>query len=342
VSDLTANLFFDGSETDRAFNTGLASDIVEKHRRTTTQLQLTTKAPRSPTGNSSALSPSISKFDYNAAFAGLLRKFSASSNPATKLACLYDIDRLIVPYMAERLDEAKVHSSQHTPNAAESRRQDQREKFTTEANVCGFRDIFSHPSLRPRAIFRDLQFIAALTPSAVLQNTASGKAFCNAAVALMDLKYEAIAIIIETADNIVAHVTSYRRAPSSAQQRRDNAAFNTPARSPPAADVTRYGMADAGYLLQIAAKEGDAVAQRELATLYLTHPDLMDHILAPFTPPREVFTEALETKWRRNQDPKRFDPATMCIAHHWMNLSAKSGDKLAMEFLRQREEMDIL
>jgi hypothetical protein len=345
VSDLTANLFFDGSETDRAFNTGLASDIVEKHRRATSQLRFPTKAPQSPTGHSPALSIALPRFDYNAAFAGLLRKFSASSNPATKLACLYDIDRLMVPYMAERLDEEKSKSTQQTPNAtlpSEPRRQDQRDKITTEANVRGFRDIFSQPSLRPRAIFRDLQFIAALTPSAVLQNTASGKAFCNAAVALMDLKYEAITIMIETADNIVAHVTSYRRAPSSAQQRRDDAAFSTPTRTPPAADVTRYGMADAGYLLQIAAKEGDAVAQRELATLYLTHPDLMEHILAPFTPPREVFTEALETKWRRNQDPKRFDPATMCVAHHWMNLSAKSGDKLAMEFLRQREEMDTL
>jgi hypothetical protein len=345
VSDLTANLFFDGSETDRAFNTGLASDIVERHRRATTQLQLTIKANRSPKDHSPAPPTALPRFDYNAAFAGLLRKFSASSNPATKLACLYDIDRLIVPYMAERLDEENSRSPQHAPNstlASESRRQDQREKPTTEANVRGFRDIFSQSSLRPRAVFRDFQFIAALTPSAVLQNTASGKAFCNAAVALMDLKYEAIAIMVETADNIIAHVTSHRRAPSTAQQRRDNAAFSTSTRTPPAADVTRYGMADAGYLLQIAAKEGDAVAQRELATLYLTHPDLMDHILAPFTPPREVFTEALETKWRRNQDPKRFDPATMCVAHHWMNLSAKRGDKLAMEFLRQREEMDTL
>ena len=99
-------------------------------------------------------------------------------------------------------------------------------------------------------------------------------------------------------------------------------------------------MADAGYLLQITAREGNHVAQRELATLYLTNPDLMDHIIAPFAKPRDVFKEELESKWRKNQDPNRCDPATMCVAHHWMSLSSKSGDALAKEYLRQREEME--
>jgi hypothetical protein len=343
VSDLTAHLFVDGSETDRAFNTGLAADIVEKHRRATTQIRFSAYAAQTGADLRSTSPMSISKFDYNAAFAGLLRKFSAFSNPATKLACLYDMDRLIVPYMAERLDEELSQSSHSTSGATPTSESRLRAKYTTEANVRGFRDIFSQASLRPLTIFRDLQFIAALTPSSVLQNTASGKAFCNAAVALMDLKHEARTIMIETADSIIAHVTSRRgheRASSTAQLQRDEAVFSTPARTPPAADITRYGMADAAYLLQIAAKEGDAVAQRELATLYLTHPEVMDLIIAPFSLPREVFKEELETKWRRSQDPKRYDPVTMCVAHHWMSLSAKGGDTLATEFLRQREEMD--
>lgn len=106
-------------------------------------------------------------------------------------------------------------------------------------------------------------------------------------------------------------------------------------------DFSAYTMADAGKLLQITAKEGNAAAQRELATLYLTHPDLMSNVIAPFAQPREVFREELVSKWR-NQDKARCDPLTMCVAHHWMLLSSRGGDALAKEYLRQREEMERL
>ena len=41
-------------------------------------------------------------------------------------------------------------------------------------------------------------------------------------------------------------------------------------------------------------------------------------------------------------DRERSDPATMCVAYHWMELSANGGDELAKKYLRQREELNAL
>ena len=95
-------------------------------------------------------------------------------------------------------------------------------------------------------------------------------------------------------------------------------------------------------MLQIAAKEGFATAQRELATLYLTHPNLMDRVLAPFARPKEVFREEFEGKGRRDRDPNRYDPGAMCVAIHWMVKAAQGGDALARDNLREREEFEKL
>lgn len=340
LSDLTMTLFNDGSETDRAFWTGLGVDLIDKHIRTSNGLLQGSTVPKSIYNHSP--NHALASFDYESAFTKILQRFSAFANPATKLTCLYEIDRLLVPYMAERSEVGGANGA-HDASAPGQDIQEPNAKNTSEVNVRGFRTIFAQRSLRPATIFRDLQYIAALTPSSVLQNTAPGKAFCNAAVALMSLKNEARTIMVETADSIIAYHSNNRgheQASSLAQQQRDSATFSTPSRMSPAEDVARYSMADAGYLLQITAKEGDSVAQRELATLYLTHPDLMDHIIAPFARPRDVFKEELESKWRRNQDPTRCHPTTMCVAHHWMSLSSRGGDALAKEYLRQREEMD--
>lgn len=345
LSDLTSILFRDGSETDNAFWSGLGLELTERHFRTLHPLQSSSIGSQTPTADSSsALKSTITRFGFEPAFEVLLQKFSTNSNPSTKLSCIYDIDKLLVPYMIEQ-------GSGGSPSGSFVRRasgdmqlvSDQPSQDTSETSMTGFRTIFSRSSLRPSTIFRDLQYIAALLPSATLQGTPQGKAFTNAVVAIMSLKNEVRAIMVETADSIINYHSNNRghgRSSSTAQQQRDSAIFSAPSRTPSAEDIARYTMSDAAYLYQIAAKEGDIVAQRELATLYLTHPELMDHIILPFARPRDVFKEELEGKWRKNQDPNRCDPVTMCVAHHWMSLSAKGGDSLAKEYLRQREEMD--
>jgi hypothetical protein len=209
----------------------------------------------------------------------------------------------------------------------------------------GFYILFCQRNIRPSAIFRDLQYIASLLPHSILDSSSQGQAFWNAAVAAIRLKSEARKKLVEMADSIIDYHTNNRghgRAASIAQQQRDSATFTAPSRTPSAELIAHYSMADAAHLLQITAREGDPAAQRELATLYLTHPELMDHVIAPFASPGDVFKDEIEGKWKRDRDPERCDPRTMCVAHHWMVLGAKGGDALAREFLRQREEMERL
>jgi hypothetical protein len=317
-----------------AFWTGLGGDLTENHLsglRQTFTVNVDDSRPDE-------------SFDFHRAFQTLARRFEATWNPFVKLEYLMEIDVLTGHYMAQQADAmpARTESKLNTSALHKLKRQG-----SSQANIKveGFRRLLCDPFIRPVAIFRDLQYIAALVPSTTLEQTPQGKAFWNAAVAISSLKHEVRHFMVETADGIISYQSNNRghgRAASIAQQQRDSATFSVPSRTPSAEDIKRYTMADAAYLLQITAKEGDAAAQRELATLYLTHPELMDHIIAPFSRPREVFKEELESKWRKNQDPNRCDPTTMCVAHHWMSLSSKGGDALAKESLKQREEMERL
>lgn len=332
LSELAATTFGKGSETDCAFWTGLGGDLSIKHLSSLHQNFAVT------TDESSF----DDYFDFNQAFRVLIRRFEVTPNPFTKLEILQYIDTLLTPFMAEQdfAGNSGTESKLHSLALQKLKRQGGSQ---SNLKIEGFRRLLCDSSTRPAAIFRDLQYIAALVPCRILETTPQGKAFWNVAVAASSLKQEIRQLMVETADGIISYHSNnrgHRRAASTAQQERDSATFSGPSRTPSAEDIKRYTMSDAAYLLQITAKEGDPAAQRELATLYLTHPELMDHIIAPFSRPRDVFKEELENKWRKNQDTNRCDPMTMCVAHHWMSLSSKGGDALAKEYLRQREEMD--
>lgn len=333
LSDLGTIVFPNGSETDQAFWTGVGGELTDKLLHA---------------GIADSPSPRLAipgrTFDFDGVFQKLLRSFAATSNPMTKLGCLHDIDTLLLPYMAETGTE-RVQGLLFPSSKDTLRNHAKGDLPSTDIKIKGFRKVLSNRKIRPATVFRDMQYIAALVPTESLGSTRPGRAYCNAVAALMSIKDDACSAMVETADNIIAFHSNNRgsgRSSSTAQQERDSAAFPGPTRTPSAEDVGHYTMAHAAELLQITAKEGKAVAQRELATLYLTHPELMDHIIAPLSRPRDVFKEELESKWRKNQDPNRSDPTTMCVAHHWMSLSSKGGDSLAREYLRQREEMDRL
>ena len=175
--------------------------------------------------------------------------------------------------------------------------------------------------------------------------------------------------------------------------------------------LSRYTMADAAAMLLITAKEGHAVAERELATFYLSEPDLLPLAIAPLTRPRDVFkpdlvasvsagsdsfssntttstgrsgsigsghvigngaagtgnnaagrmdtsaasgwtgvrgrasggagsTSGSSGNHRATDEKARSDPVTMCVAQHWMELSARGGDRLARTYLRAKDEME--
>ncbi|KAK7517030.1 uncharacterized protein IWZ02DRAFT_456993 [Phyllosticta citriasiana] len=244
--------------------------------------------------------------------------------------------------------------------------------------------LFRDAEIRPKTLFRDLQYIASFVPAQMLDKTARGKAFWDAGLAALGLKQDVCRIMVEIADDIVALNTQSRGAAvhqhaaaaassnnssSSATSEKmgssttttaistttaaapnTTTAPDTPAKAtttttpPDANPITKFSMKDAARMLIITAKEGDAVAERELAIFYLTHPDLLPKTILPLTKPSDVFKAELLTRDRRasrsGEDAGRSDPATMCVAQHWMELSKRGGDQLATKYLRQREDME--
>ena len=196
--------------------------------------------------------------------------------------------------------------------------------------------LFRDSKTRPKSLFRDFQFIASFVPGQVLDETDGGRAFWNASLAALGLKQEVCGMMVEMADRIVAHHTKTRTVEPS----ETTAAAAGASAGAPADEMSRFHMADAARMLTIPAKEGDAVAQRELAIFYLTHPDLVARTTFPLSRPRDIFTSQMMNQ--RDEDPARSDPATMCVAYHWMELSSQGGDELARQYLRAREELNAL
>ena len=212
---------------------------------------------------------------------------------------------------------------------------------STDMIVDVLQDLFRDADIRPKTLFRDLQFIASFVPAATLDKTERGKAFWDAGLAALGLKQDVCRTLIEIADEIVVYYTQTRKTTASPPD------VLLPANSN--GDIAKYSMQDAAKMWTITAKEGDPVAERELAIFYLTHPELVERVTAPLSRPRETFkAQVMEMHGGGNSytgkdgDRERSDPATMCIAYHWMELSALGGDELAKKYLRQREELNAI
>jgi hypothetical protein len=198
---------------------------------------------------------------------------------------------------------------------------------STDMIVDVLQTLFRDAEIRPRTLFRDLQYIAAFVPGSTLDKTPKGKAFWDASLAALGLKQDVCRYMVEIADDIVNEDTQSRTTAHGIQM---------PA--PENQTLAKWTMADAAKMYIVTAKEGDAAAQRELAIFYLTHPDLLPRTVQPMSKPREIFKESLLN--RKREDPQRSDPMTMCVAQHWMELSKKGGDDLAMKYLRARDDME--
>ena len=178
--------------------------------------------------------------------------------------------------------------------------------------------LFRDAGIRPKTLFRDLQFIASFVPPSVLEKSDRGNAFWDTALAAMKLKYEVCKTMIEVADGIVGFYqqTQTRKtappsaAPNPTADARDAAATgNTPssaaaaasqcpARSSPPHRGTPFGYADAAHMWTITAKEGDPTAQRELALFYMSSPELVERTTLPLSRPRDVWRPDIIEKYR--------------------------------------------
>ncbi|KAL3423148.1 hypothetical protein PVAG01_04895 [Phlyctema vagabunda] len=208
---------------------------------------------------------------------------------------------------------------------------------STDKIVEMLQDLFRDADIRPKTLFRDLQFIASFVPAAVLDKTERGKAFWDAGLAALGLKQDVCRTLIEIADEIVVYYTQARKTTSS---------HMVAEALPVSGEPMKYSMQDAAKMWTITAREGDPVAERELAIFYLTHPELVERVTAPLSKPRETFkAQVMEMHGPpgiKDGDRERSDPATMCVAYHWMELSALGGDELAKKYLRQREELNAI
>ena len=212
---------------------------------------------------------------------------------------------------------------------------------STDRIVDVLQELFRDADIRPKTVFRDLQFIASFVPATILDKTERGKAFWDAGLAALGLKQDVCRTLIEIADEIVVHYTQTRKTTASLPD------VHSPANSN--GELMKYSMQDAAKMWTITAKEGDPVAERELAIFYLTHPELVERVTAPLSKPRETFkAQVMEmhgggsSHTGKEGDRERSDPATMCVAYHWMELSALGGDELAKKYLRQREELNAI
>lgn len=316
------------------------------------------------------------QFPYQAAYRRLLCIFSTHSNPMSKLQALYDLERLIIVSItsrprfknhasktskasekdlpsstpmsrsgtrgvnipmtkATRLEEVIANCEERRFNtivSAERSAPLRNSKATgrlpsTDDVVDMMQELLQDSEIRPKTIFRDLQYIAAFVPADILDKTERGKAFWDIGLAALGLKQDICRTMVEIADGVVAYHTNKR-----SQIR--------PIQEADTEGLARYGMEDAARMWMITAKEGDPVAERELAIFYLTHPELLPRIMLPLTMPRDTFKA--EMMYRRIEDPTRSDPQTMCVAIHWMELSANGGDKLAKQYLRHRDELNAI
>lgn len=316
--------------------------------------------------SSQAVHPSLetdgqSAFSYKAVFRRLIEVFSRHGNPFVKLNALRDLRSLVIASLnspqdtgflgtsgsAGESDRMRVspqlhRASRHSFSVMRTQNIPQMDPVLPssppESVTCGSRPSdYSAPSeaqivatlrdlileVKPKTLFRDLQFISAFVPGDQLNKTDRGTAFLQFGLAALSLKEEICHSMVEIADRIVSQELSRRHPP-----------YASDFQSRPG-----HAIQDAAGMWIITAKEGNPVAQRELAILYLTHPELLPRVTLPLTLPRDTFKA--EMMYRRSKDSKS-DPQSMCLALHWMQLSANGGDTLARNRLREREEFDSI
>lgn len=228
----------------------------------------------------------------------------------------------------------------------------------TDAITKELQMLFRDASIRPKSLFRDLQFIASFVPVSILDRPERGNAFWNTGLAALKLKSEVCRTMMEMADEVVAAHTQHRKATNEAAIA-DLPPSLTGTPPPPS---TSYRLEDAGRMWAITAKEGYPTAQRELGLFYMSNPEYVERTTLPLSKPREVFKQTVMDKYGRGrgmsaaQTPGaptlaadmgdkdrnvRNDPGLMCVAFHWMEAAERGGDEVATNYMRQKEFMDL-
>ncbi|KAJ2892187.1 uncharacterized protein MKZ38_010141 [Zalerion maritima] len=231
----------------------------------------------------------------------------------------------------------------------------------TDAIANVLQSLFRDANIRPKTLFRDLQYIASFVPPSILDKTEKGKAFWDTALAALALKQEVCCSMVEVADEVNKGHLEVRKntrpgAGSAAGSDAGSSAsgymgIDTTSAALPSPSLPKYTARNAAEMLTIAAKERNATAQRELAFSYLMQAELLDRATLPLSRPRDVFKQALIEQYgpaRQHHGPRgeggmidvKQDPALICLAFHWAGQADSGGDELAGQFIRQHLEAD--
>ncbi|KAK6221614.1 hypothetical protein LQW54_001386 [Pestalotiopsis sp. IQ-011] len=224
----------------------------------------------------------------------------------------------------------------------------------TDAVAIVLESLFKDPSVRPKTLFRDLQYIASFVPAETLDRSEKGKAFFDTSLAALALKQEVCRTMVEVADEVIKMEQQSRKPSSTSSDGSDTTRSPSP-----------YSLADVAKMLTITAKEGSHPAQREFGLFNLSNPELVERTIMPLSKPRDVFKQSLMEKFgakpggsarhpvdriralgssgssaatdgNKGVDVKN-DPALHCVAFHWFGVAAQGGDKIAKQFLEQNE-----
>ena len=308
-------------------------------------------------------SDKTTRFPFENSFGQLLETFSRHANPHVKLRALRDLRSLVMAalnYSSREDGREKDRSSSGwlgRPGRAATRHNSFSEVYQaasdgrrkSKESVADFQSSNYSPAappsekqivdflrrlildIRPETLFRDLQFIAAFVPGDILNKTESGTAFLQFSLAALSLKNEVCSSMVEIADSILSEELSrhhHHHLASSGDSHGERLRSEKAIRS-------------AAGMWIITAKEGNPVAQRELAILYLTHPELLPLVTLPLTQARDTFkTEMMHVPG--GEDVSKSDPQSMYLALHWMQISANGGDELAKNRLREMVEFDSI
>lgn len=208
--------------------------------------------------------------------------------------------------------------------------------------ITALQDIFEDSSYRPPAFFRDLQYIAAFTPSSILDHTPQGTAFWTVGLAAMRIKSEKSKIMTDNAMQILEYhygnggkSEPIRIGQSSPRQ----GSITTSKLSQQ--DLLGTTLQDAARMLTVSALEGDPTAARELALFHLTHPELVSRVTLPLSRPSDIFRAKNGIASERgnrpgNQDSGILDSVTFAVVYHWMEFAANAGDVDAITFFKDQ------
>jgi hypothetical protein len=279
-------------------------------------------------------------FSYSDAYKQVTDKFCKQSSPLLKLEALYELKMLVILHMREDASSTSLrgsHKSERKQQLGESLPSSRRSSLnqTTFGKAGGHHEVSIQedqeviPSedeivqrlktilmeTKPRTLFRDLQYISAFVPPEITNKTENGKAFLQVGLAALDYKDDVCWSMVDVAAKIIT---------TDGVKRISN--------EPSTLGTT---LSDAAHYLILAAKEGNRVAQREVASLYLTHPGLLQPHSLPLSLPRETFrTEMMYWQHGKPQGPHA---EAMCLALHWMQHASSNGDEIARRKLMERE-----